>query len=386
MTTGRVAMTGSRRAALYAGGFIGPFGGGMVTVLLPELGRSFHASVAAVSLSLTAYMVPFAALQLVSGTLGERLGRGRALRGAYALYLAASLAAASSNRLGAFLATRALQGVANAFTTPLALAALAALTPAGMLGRAMGAFAAVQTAGTLSAPLVAGLVGGWSWRAAFVLAGAAALLLALAPLPLARAAPAGDRIAGGVKLRDALTPGAAWCCLAAFFAYLGGTGVGIVVALRASDAFAAGPGTRGLVLAAFGVAGVLVGRPAGALVDRAGGAGVASGGALLSAALLPLLPLAPDAAVLALLWFAAGIGSQILWTGLNTLIVRAAPANLGGAVSLMGAFKFAGYALAPLAWLPLYGVNPGLTFGCAGAASLLVAWAVRMTARPGGPA
>jgi MFS family permease len=385
MTTGRVAMPGSSRAALYAGGFIGPFGGGMVTVLIPELGRSFHASAAAVSLSLTAYMVPFAALQMVSGTIGERLGRGRALRGAYTVYLAASLAAALANGLGTFLATRALQGAANAFTTPLALAGLAGLTPAGMLGRAMGAFAAVQTAGTLSAPLVAGLVGGWSWRAAFVLAGAAALLLALVPLPLARAAPAGGHAAGGVKLRDALTARTAWCCVAAFFAYMGGAGIGIVVALRASDAFHAGPGARGLVLATFGVAGVLVGRPAGALVDRAGGAAVAGSGALLSAALLPLLSLAPDPAVLALLWFAAGIASQVLWTGLNTLIVRAAPANLGGAVSVMGAFKFAGYALAPLAWLPLYAARAWLAFACAGAASLLVAGAVWRTTGSGGP-
>jgi MFS family permease len=380
MASGQMAMARGRQAALYAGGFIGPFGGGMVTVLIPELSRSFHASEAAASLALTAYPVPYAALQLVSGTIGERLGHGRALRGAYVLYLAASLAGALAHGLGAFLATRALQGVANAFTTPLALAALAQLTPAATLGRAMGMFAAVQTAGTLSAPLVGGLAGSWNWRAAFFLAAAAALVLALVPLPRTR--PAGGRAAGGARLRDALTVRSAWCCVAAFFAFFAITGLGIVVALRASDAFGSGPTARGAILATFGVAGVLVGRPAGALVDRAGSVTVAAGGAILCAVLLPLLAVAPGAALLALGWFAAGVGSALVWTGLNTVTVQSAPANLGGAVSLMGAFKFAGYALAPLVWLLLYAVRPWFAFACAGAATLLVAGAVRMTARP----
>ena len=34
----------AKRAALYAGGFLGPFGGGMVTVLIPELRDAFGVS------------------------------------------------------------------------------------------------------------------------------------------------------------------------------------------------------------------------------------------------------------------------------------------------------------------------------------------------------
>jgi hypothetical protein len=62
------------RAALYLGGFLGPFGGGVIVVLIPELQRTFDASPEAVTAGLTAYLLPFAALQLVSGTIGERLG------------------------------------------------------------------------------------------------------------------------------------------------------------------------------------------------------------------------------------------------------------------------------------------------------------------------
>src|SRR6476469_9383715 len=101
------------RAALYAGGFIGPFGGGMVTVLIPELRDAFDVSTSSASLALTAYLVPFAALQLVSGPLGERVGRARATRVAFGVYAVASLAAAVVHGYGPFLVARAVQGAAN---------------------------------------------------------------------------------------------------------------------------------------------------------------------------------------------------------------------------------------------------------------------------------
>src|SRR5919199_1519643 len=63
-----------RRVALYLGGFLGPFGGGVIAVLIPDLRETFHASTAAVTAGLTVYLLPFAGLQLVSGTIGERAG------------------------------------------------------------------------------------------------------------------------------------------------------------------------------------------------------------------------------------------------------------------------------------------------------------------------
>jgi len=70
---------------------------------------------------------------------------------------------------------------------------------------------------------------------------------------------------------------------------------------------------------------------------------------------------------------AAGICSAMVWAGMNVLTVGAAPANRGGAVSIIGAFKFGGNALAPLVWVALYGVDVRLAFTCAGVASLGVA-------------
>jgi MFS family permease len=368
------------RGALYAGGFIGPFGGGMVTVLVPELRDAFGVSSSAASLALTAYLVPFAALQLVSGTLGERLGRARATGVAFLVYAAASLAAAAATGFAAFLVARAVQGAANAFTTPLVLATLADLTPERDLGRTMGTFAAVQTAGVVGAPLVGGLAGALDYRLAFVAAAVAAVALALTSWRTR--APGGARRTDAPRARfaDALTRQTRRTAIAAFLAYLGITGLGVVVALRAGDAFGLGPTARGLLLAGFGAAGVVAGRPAGGWADRAGATRVALTGAAACVVLVPLLGLVGGAPGLAAVWLGAGVASALLWAGLNVLTVSAAPANRGGAVSLIGAFKFGGNALAPLLLLPLYDVDHRLAFATAGALCVVLVGVVARAA------
>ena len=137
-------MTGRRATLpLYLGGFLGPFGGAVLEVLIPELRDAFHATTDQVALAVPAYLVPFALLQVVSGTIGERIGRRRAVRAAYLVYAVALLLAAVAPSIGVFLVSRGLQGTANAFTTPLLLAGLADAVPAGERGRAVGMFAGV---------------------------------------------------------------------------------------------------------------------------------------------------------------------------------------------------------------------------------------------------
>ena len=124
--------------------------------MLPELGASYGVSSGAAAVSVTAYLLPFAALQVVSGTLGERWGGQRTVRVAYVGYTAASLLCAVAPTLAVFLGGRALQGAANAFTTPMLFAALASTVPPERLGRALGWFGSLQAAGQTSAPLIGG--------------------------------------------------------------------------------------------------------------------------------------------------------------------------------------------------------------------------------------
>ena len=354
-----------KRFGLYAGGFLGPFGGGIIAVLIPQLRDEFGASTAAVTWGITAYLIPFAALQLVSGTLGERFGIARTVRTAYLAYAALSVVVAFAPDIGVFVGARALQGAANAFLTPLLLAALAGASPEGSVGRTVGTFAAVQTAAIVAAPLIGGLAGEVSWRLAFLAPAVAALALAATSLPGARGGGAEPP-----RLRSALTARVGWLSAAAFLGYLSITGVAFLVALRAADAFGLGSTERGALVASFGLAGALVGRWAGAFADRRGRVTATLVGAAGCAAALPFLGIADSPTELAAAWLSAGIGSAFVWAGLNTMAVEAVPGNRAGATSVVSAFKFAGNACAPLLLLPLYHVSPQAAFATAGAGSL----------------
>jgi MFS family permease len=352
---------------LHLGGFIGPFGGAVLAVLVPELRNAFDATTGEIALAVPAYLVPFALLQLVSGTLGERAGRRRTVQAAYLGYAVASVIAALAPNIGVFLVGRAAQGVANAFTTPLVMAALADVVPRERLGRSIGTFAGVQAAGISFAPLLGGLAAEISWRLAFLLPAAVALGLMLVPPNDPEGVPTAH-----ASLRELANPRMARLMAAACAGYLGFTGLPFLVSLRIDDAFGLPSTTRGLILAAYGAAGFLLGNLAGRIVDRTGGHRGAVAGATIGAAFVLLIGMASTPLALVVVWTAGGAASALLWAGLNTLAVETSETNRAGVVSAYQASKFFGAAAAPITWLGLYHASTPLVFACAAAVTLAV--------------
>jgi MFS family permease len=337
--------------ALYAGGFLGPFGGGMVSPVLPEIGADFHTSAGNAALSLTTYMIPFAGLMLVSGTLGQRWGAARTTRVAYLVYLVVSLVCVLPGPFWQFLLARAAQGAANAFMTPLLLASVAQITPAHRLGRALGLFGSLQAAGQTSAPLVAGLVAAASWRYAFVGSAVVAGVLAVVGLPATVRRP--DQARPVSRLRSAFRPAVLRIGLAGFLGWGCLGGLAFLVSFRTQDAFGLSAGSRGALLTAFGIAGMLAARPIGHLVDRRGGRWSVSLGMTMGAALLIGIGTVPSAVVVAVLWASCGVASQLVLVGVNSLALSSTE-NPGGAVSVVQACRFMGGALTPAAFTPVY--------------------------------
>ena len=340
------------RSGLYAGAFLGPFGGGVTVAMLPELGTSFDVPAGTAAASVTAYLLPFAALMLVSGTYGERWGRRRTVVAAYGVYVLASVACALAATWPLFLAARALQGAANAFTTPLLLAALASSVAPDRLGRALGWFGSLQAAGQTSAPLLGGLAAEADWRWAFGGVAVVAALLALAGIP------SGTRGAGRVSLRSAWRPdvvragvdaAVGWGCLA---------GLNFLVALRLEEEFALSAGARGLVLTGLGVAGLLTARLVGGRVDRIGPRRSVVSGSALGAVVVLGVGLAPAVWLVALLWALGGVATQLVLVGVNALVLGSGRRNTGGSMSVVQAVRFGGGALSPVAFTPVHHLDP----------------------------
>ena len=335
---------------LYAGGFLGPFGGAMLTAIIPNVAEGLDTSLTLVGAAITAYMIPFAVLQLVSGTVAERLGARRVVRASYVVFGLSALACALAPGIWFFLGARAVMGASNAFLSPILLAALSEVVAPEVLGRTVGTFAAWQTAGLTFAPAIGGALGEISWRLAFVAVTVVALVLAVPKRTLG----VFEGREGSASLRGLLNRWIGLLSAKAALGYLGFTAIGFLIALVAAEEFDLGSGTRGLLVAGYGVGGVALGRYAGTVVDRFGRPWTAFWGALVCAAGVLGLAFVPNAWTLALLWFGIGCAGTFVWAGLNTITVESFPRNRAGATSAYSAFKFAGVAVAPLIYLPLF--------------------------------
>jgi len=359
---------------LYVGGFLGPFGGAMLIAVIPNVARGLDTSLGYVAAAITAYMVPFAALQLVSGTLAERLGARRVVRLGYVTFGVAALACALAPEIWSFLAARAVMGAANAFLSPILLAALSEVVAPEVLGRTVGTFAAAQTAGLMLAPVLGGALGEVSWRLGFVLVAIVSAALALPRQSLGAAERQTET--GAASLRALLNRWISLLAAKALLGYLGFTAIGFVLVLVAAEEFGLGSGARGLLVAGYGVGGILLGRYAGTVVDRAGRPATALAGAVVCTAGVLGLAVAPSVWSLALVYFGVGCASAFVWAGLNTIVVESFPENRAGATSAYSAFKFAGVAVAPLVYVPLFNVDTRLPFllaaGCSALLALLV--------------
>lgn len=327
--------------------------------MLPELGGSFGVTAATAAVSVTAYLLPFAALMLVSGTLGGRWGRRRTVVVAYVVYVVAALGSVVAPTFELFLATRALQGVANAFTTPLLLAALAAAAPPGRLGRSLGWFGSLQAAGQTSAPLLGGLAAEVDWRQAFVGVAVVAGLLAIAGIPAGGSA---ERVPLRAAFGSALRPDVLRIGVVAAVGWGLLAGLAFLVALRLEEVFDVAAGQRGLVLTGLGVVGMLSARLVGGAVDRIGPRRTVLLGAGLGVLVVVGTGIAPTVAAIAAIWALGGLASQLLLVGINATVLAPGRENAGGAMSVVQAVRFGGGSLAPVAITPIYHADPLLAF------------------------
>lgn len=346
------------RAGLHAGGFLGPFGGGVTASMLPELGHDFGVTTSAASATITAYLVPFAAFMLFSGTLGARWGRRRSVLGAYVVSFAGSVLCVVATAFPLLLVGRGVQGIANAFTTPLLLATLAATTPRDRLSRSLGLFASLQAAGQTSGPLVGGLAAEATWRLAFVVVGLAAVVLAMIGVPHE---DRGDGPQETVRLRTAWRPEVLRAAAVALVGWGCLGGLTFLVAFRTDDGFGLTSGQRGLLLTAFGVVGMLTAGLVGRIVERIGGRRGALIGAMAGAVPVALIGVVPWVGAVGVLWALGGFCAQFVQVGLNTLVLTS-DNNPAGAVSVVQAFRFIGAAAAPIAFTPIYHQSTVLGF------------------------
>src|SRR5579863_3894912 len=98
----------------------------VVNVALPAIETDLKAPVAAIQWLVNAYTLCLAALMLIGGAAGDRMGRRRIFVTGAAVFAIGSLWCGLSPTIAQLIAARALQGVGAAFLIPSSLAIIGA--------------------------------------------------------------------------------------------------------------------------------------------------------------------------------------------------------------------------------------------------------------------
>src|SRR6516164_4827651 len=141
----------------------------IVNVALPTISRKLSASTQDLQWVVDAYTLVFAALLLVGGNLGDRIGRRRILRVGLVLFAVTSAGAALSRTSGELIAGRAAMGAAAALIYPATLALLTAtFAEPRERATAIGVWSAVAGLAVAIGPVSGGLLlRHFSWRSVF---------------------------------------------------------------------------------------------------------------------------------------------------------------------------------------------------------------------------
>ena len=170
--------------------------GTVVGVALPVMQLELQATVDAAQWVVEAYALLLAALVLVGGALGDRLGRRRVFSWGVLLFSAASAACGLAPSMTSLVVARGVQGVGAALLVPGSLALISAAYPESARGRAIGTWSAASAITAAIGPVAGGWVvmhGSWRWLFLFNLP-VAAVVVGLATL---RVAETRDEGAGG---------------------------------------------------------------------------------------------------------------------------------------------------------------------------------------------
>lgn len=136
-----------------------------LNVALPALQDDLQASGVQLLWIVNAYLLMLAALILVGGSLGDKLGRKKVLMTGVSLFVLASLACGLAPTTEFLIGARVVQGIGGAMMIPGSLAIITASFDPNRRGQAIGTWAAATTIVTIAGPVLGGfLAEAGAWR------------------------------------------------------------------------------------------------------------------------------------------------------------------------------------------------------------------------------
>jgi EmrB/QacA subfamily drug resistance transporter len=164
----------------------------IVNVALPSIGRELHTGVTGLQWTVDAYTLVLASLLMLSGSMGDRLGRRRVFQTGLVLFTLGSLLCSAAPSIGWLIFFRMLQAIGGSMLNPVAMSIIRnVFTDARERAQAIGFWGATVGVSLALGPVVGGaLVQSAGWRSIFwinIPVGIAALALTILFVPESRA-------------------------------------------------------------------------------------------------------------------------------------------------------------------------------------------------------
>jgi EmrB/QacA subfamily drug resistance transporter len=183
--------------AVCVGAFMGQLDASIVTVALPTLQQTFHASVGAATWVGLSYLLVVVATVTAVGRFADMWGRKLLYVYGFGVFVIGSALCGLAPTLGALIGFRVLQAVGAAMLQANSVAIIVIAVPRASLGKAIGVQGAAQAVGLALGPSVGGLLlAADGWRLIFlvnvpfgILGVVAGLLLIPRSLHLSERAP-----------------------------------------------------------------------------------------------------------------------------------------------------------------------------------------------------
>ncbi|QKT06833.1 MFS transporter [Gordonia sp. X0973] len=312
---------------LVSAAFVIALGYGLVAPVLPGFARSFHVSITAATMVVSAFALMRLAFAPATAPLLRRMGERPVYLAGLLIVAASTFACAFAQGYWQLLVLRALGGIGSVMFTVSAMSLLIRISPPPIRGRVSGLYSSSFVLGNIVGPLVGGGLVGLGMRVPFVVYAVALVIAtgvvwaALRRSPLAE--PAVDE-ATGPSLSTAWRVGAyrAVILTAVVFGWVFAMRVSLLP-LYFTEVLHQRLAMGGFALAAYAVGDVLVMIPAGRASDRFGRRPFLVVGMIVLAGATALLPLVGSVFGALAVTVVAGMG-----TGLVAPVIQATLADV----------------------------------------------------------
>jgi predicted MFS family arabinose efflux permease len=330
--------------------FASSYSGRVAEPLVGLIARDLASTAETIALVTSAFALPYAVTQPILGPVGDSLGKERVIIVSLGVMVVALVATAFANDSATLLALRLLAGAAAGGIIPAALATVGDRIDMTQRQVAVSRLMIAVVVGQLCGSSLSGFLAQWiGWRGVFLLASAVALCAALAMLAtFGLAAQARSRLSvrGSIaRYKTILGIGRARALYAfVFIEAITIYGIFPYIAPIFEERRLGGPFEAGVVLASFGVGGLLYALLVHQML-RLGLKRLLVGGGIVVALAALTLALASDWRIDILAMMLSGFGFYMLHNPFQTQVTEVAPQSRASAVSLHAFSFFGGQAL-----------------------------------------